>query len=85
MYHLQPCRKFVKENSAGQQVKHILEEISEAIEAYIQGDKDHSVEEFIDAQSAIETMLQLMGVGPIERMMARAKVNEKNLKRGYWK
>lgn len=79
-----PCWKYVKENTWGQQLRHVSEEIGEVAEAMLDGDADHAAEELTDLITAATTMLEILGYGKERRLVLQAKVNEKNRRRGYW-
>ena len=92
-----PCSKF-KANSFWQQLQHVFDECRETQMAYvdytygmrIKADleecnamRDHVAEELVDIQVSCETALMILGFSAEEREAIRAKVDEKNRKRGY--
>ena len=79
-----PCWKYVRQNGWGEQLRHVHEELGEAVEALFDGDRDHAAEEFTDAITALTTMLEILGYDAENRAVIQAKVNDKNEARGYW-
>lgn len=82
---LRPATKFLT-NTIGQQLSHIHQEFKEVELELGYGclGIDKAVEELIDLQTACETMLDILGLGEIQRMEARRKVIKKNQARGYY-
>ena len=82
---LRPATKFLS-NTIGEQLTQIQQEFKE-IEAelrYEHFNKDRAIEELVDLQTACETMLVILGLDENQRMEARRKVIQKNMKRGYY-
>ena len=82
---LRPATKFLT-NTIGQQLSHIRQEFKEVELELGYGclSVDKAVEELIDLQTACETMLDILGLGELQRQEARRKVIAKNQARGYY-
>ena len=82
---LRPATKFLG-NTIGEQLTQIQQELKEVEKELGYGclGIDEAVEELIDLQTACETMLDILGLGELQRMQARRKVIAKNQARGYY-
>jgi hypothetical protein len=72
-----PDTKFVKENTCGDQIKHILSEADEVRKAK----GDHLWDELMDLSHSLETLFRMQ---PKVSEAARLRVIEKNEARGYY-
>lgn len=88
---LVPCIRF-RDVSVSEQIEKVKEEIAEVIEAYEQYAKSGRYEdmtalmmECADVQICMETLMDKLGAGDIDRSIARKRVFDKNNERDYYK
>lgn len=87
---LRPADKFLGSTVAAQwehftsELEETIIELSKWLDKGIEESFDRSVEEIIDMQMSLETLLAILGLDEQQRMDARCKVIEKNRLRGYY-
>lgn len=80
---LQPCWMFTN-NSLSDQTGHIRQESSEILEAMLDGDEPHALEETIDCLQSCVTMLEIFKRQGFDIDQAIQQVEFKNKCRGYY-
>ena len=82
---LRPAVLYMHKLTKRQQLRKIVEELDEVIQAWDDGEKNERVaEELADVQMACETMLAMLGYTEKQRHAIRQGVIAKNSKRGYY-
>ena len=91
MTEIKPCYAFMGASPKEQAAK-ITEEIGEVFEALKEYNQEpesiekfgNLVDEIVDVQVAMETLLLILGLDDEGRDAARARIYEKNRRRGYY-